>query len=248
MVSFNGGTASWHNSPIGIAAGATLVAHWSNGQPLVGAKDIAPGRSAGLNFFPPSSDASGGLWLASTDGARLMADALLWSGRIPPTLLNAPADQVSALGSTATFTVGARGISPLSYQWRLNGTNLPSATGSTLSFVVGGGSSGIYSVVVSNLYGATTSLGATLNPQLRFLSPSPSGGAFSLLLVSADGSPVATNRAARVRIYATTNVALPFANWSLLANPVVPSNGQLRVDGLNLTNRPTQFFRAAEAP
>jgi hypothetical protein len=248
VASFNGGTASWHNSPLSLAAGATLVAHWSNSQPLVGAKDIAPGRTAGLNFFPPSSDAGSGLWLAGTDGARLMADALLWSGRIPPTLLAAPADQVRALGSTATFTVNARGTSPLSYQWRLNGTNLPSATGSTLSFVVGGNSAGSYSLVVSNLYGATTSLGATLNPQLRFLTPSPFGGAFSLFLVDADGSPVDTNRAARVRIYATTNVALPFPSWSLLANPVVPSNGQLRVDGFNVTNSPSQFFRAAEAP
>jgi hypothetical protein len=246
--SFNGGTASYHNSPLNLAVGATLVAHWSNGQPLVGAKDVAPGRTAGLNFFPPSSDAGSGFWLASTDGARLMADALLWSGRIPPTILVAPADQVITLGGTATFAVNANGTSPLSYQWRLNGTNLPSATGSALSFVVGGNSTGSYSVVVSNLYGATTSLGATLNPQLRFLTPTPSAGAFSLFLVGADGSPVATNRAARVRIYAATNAALPFPNWSLLTNPVLPSNGQLRVDGFNLSNAPTRFFRAAEAP
>ena len=248
VASFNGGSTSYQNSPLSIASGATLVAHWSNGQPLVGAKDIAPGRTAGLNFFPPSSDSFSASWLATTDGARLMADALWWSGRIPPTILAAPADQVIALGSTATFTVNASGTSPLSYQWRLNGTNLPSATGSALSFVAAGNSQGNYSVVVSNLYGATTSLGATLNPQLRFLTPIPSGGTFSLFLVNADGSPVATNRAARVRLYATTNAALPILNWSLLPNSVLPSNGQLRVDGFNLSNAPTRFFRAAEAP
>jgi hypothetical protein len=248
VASFDGGTASYQNSPITNAPGATLVAHWSNGQPLVSAKDTAPGRCAGLNFYPPSSDVNSSFWLASTDGARLMADALLWSGRIPPTIIAAPADQLRVAGATANFTVNAKGTAPLTYQWRLNGTNLPSATSSTLSFVVGANSAGAYSVVVSNLYGSTTSLGATLNPQLRFLTPSPSGGAFSLLLVNADGSPVATNRAARVRLYMTTNVGLPFPNWTLLANPVVPSNGQLRVDGFNLTNPPTQFFRAAEAP
>lgn len=248
VVAFDGGGSSFHNRPITTAPGATLVAHWSDGQPLVGGKDSVPGRCAGLNFYPPSSDAGGGFWLVGTDGARLMADALLWSGRIPPTILAAPADQVCALGSTASFTVSAKGVSPLNYQWRLNGTNLPSATNSTLNFVVQNSSPGAYSVVVSNLYGATTSLSATLNPQLRFLSPSPSGGAFSLLLVNADGSAVATNRAVRVHIYSTTNLALPFFNWSLLANPVVPSNGQLRVDGLALTNSPSQFFRAAEVP
>ncbi|HWX21123.1 MAG TPA: immunoglobulin domain-containing protein [Candidatus Binatia bacterium] len=248
VASFDGGAASFHNSPIATAAGATLVAHWSDGQPLVAAKDIAPGRCPGLNFYPPSNDAAGGFWLPGTDGARLMADALLWSGRIPPTILAAPSDQVRPVGSTATFTVNAAGTSPLSYQWRLNGANIASATTSTLSFVVLSSSSGAYSVVVSNLYGATTSLGATLNPQLRFLTPAPSGGAFSLFLVDADGSPVVSNRAPRVRIYSATNVSLPFFNWTLLANPVVPSNGQLRVDGFNVTNPPQQFFRAVEAP
>ena len=37
--SLNGGSSSFHNSSITTAAGATLVAHWSNAQPLVGAKE-----------------------------------------------------------------------------------------------------------------------------------------------------------------------------------------------------------------
>jgi hypothetical protein len=248
VVSFDGGSSSYHNSPVTNATGATLVAHWSDGQPLVSARGLTFGRIAGLNFYPPSSDAYSSLWLAATDGARLMANALLWSGRIPPTILAAPADQICAAGSTATFSVNATGTSPLNYQWRLNGTNLPSATNSTLSFVVQNSSPGSYSVVVSNLFGATTSLSAALNSQLRFLPPSPAGGAFSLFLVDADGSPVSSNRAARVHIYASTNVALPFLNWTLLSNSVLPSNGLLRVDGFNVTNPSTLFFRAAESP
>jgi hypothetical protein len=246
--SFNGGTTSYQNSPISIASAATLVGHWSNGQPLVGAKDIAPGRTAGLNFFPPSSDVFSSSWVSTTDGARLMANALLWSGRIPPTILSAPADQVLPIGATASFNVVATGTSPLGYQWRLNGTNLPAATNGTLTFTVQPGSPGAYSVVVSNLYGMTTSLSATLNPQLRFLEPVLSGGAFSLFLVDADGSPVATNRASRVNLYATTNLALPMSLWTLLTNAVLPSGSQLRADGFNITNSTLQFYRAVEAP
>lgn len=78
--SFNGGSSSYHNTPLAIAPGATLVAHWSNGQPLVGTQIMPGGRVAGLNFFPPSSDARGDFWAATTDGARLMANALLWTG------------------------------------------------------------------------------------------------------------------------------------------------------------------------
>jgi hypothetical protein len=246
--SFNGGSSSYQNSSIGLTAGSTLVAHWSNGQPLVGAKDIGAGHFAGLNFFPPSSDARSDLWVSSTDGARLMANALLWSGKIPPTILSAPADQVRLLGATASFTVVAAGTSPLGYQWRLNGTNLPSATNSTLSFTVQPGSSGAYSVVVSNLYGRTTSLNAMLNPQLRFLPPVVAGGAFSLFLVNTDGSPVAAARAARVTIYSTPNLALPISAWIPTTNTVVPSAGQLRADGFSVTNGSSRFFQAVEAP
>lgn len=248
VASFNGGTSSFQNSSISTTAGTTLVAHWSNGQPLVGAKDIGAGHFAGLNFFPPSSDARNDFWVSSTDGARLMADALLWSGKIPPTILSAPVNQVVPAGAMAGFQVVAAGTAPLSYQWRLNDTNLPSATNSTLSFTVQPGSSGAYSVVVANPYGMTTSLSALLDPQLRFLPPVVVGGAFSLFLVDADGSPVAASRAARVTIYTTTNLALPITAWTPTTNAVVPSAGELRADGFSITNNSSRFFRAVEAP
>ncbi len=248
VASFNGGSSSYQNSSISIAAGATLVGHWSNGQPLVGARDIGAGHFAGLNFFPPSSLSRSDFWVSSTDGARLMANALLWSGKIPPTILSAPASEVLPLGATASFQAVAAGTSPLGYQWRLNGANIPLATNSTLNFIVQPGSPGAYSVVVSNVYGMTTSLSAMLNPQLRFLTPVISSGAFSLFLVDADGSPVAASRAPHVSLYGTTNLALPMAMWSYLTNAVLPSGSQLRADGFNITNGSPWFYRAVEAP
>jgi len=248
VTSLNGGTTSFQNGPLSLTTGATLVADWSNDQPLVGILDDHPGRCAGLNFFPPSSDAFSSSWVSGTGGAQLMANALLWSGRIPPTLISAPGDQVLPPGVTANFAVTAAGTPPLSYQWRLNGTNLPSATNPTLAVTMGAGTEGAYSVVVSNLYGATTSLNAQLNPPLRFLPPVLSGGAFTLFLVAADGSPVAANRAARVNLYAATNLTLPFARWQLLTNAVVSSGNLLRADGFTVTNSSNLFIRAAEAP
>ena len=87
-----------------------------------------------------------------------------------------------------------------------------------------------------------------LNPQLRFLPPVVSGGAFSLFLVAADGSPVAASRASRVNLYATTNLALPISVWTLLTNAVLPSGSQLRADGFSVTNSSLQFYRAVEVP
>jgi hypothetical protein len=246
---FNGGTSSYQNSSITNAPGATLVAQWSNGQPLVGFTNHSPGRVVGLNFFPPSSNARSDFWVSTTDGAKLMADALLYSGRIPPTIITPPADQIVAPGKTATFNVVASGTSPLSYQWMLNGTNLPLATSVSLNVTGQSNTWGSYCVVVSNPYGQTYSATATLNPPLRFLTPVLSGGnGLPLLLTDSDGSPVASSRASRVQIYASTNVTIPFNQWLPLTNQVVPAGGLLQVNGVTATNRFGLLFRATEIP
>jgi len=247
--SFNGGTISYLNSPITTTPGTTLVAHWSNGQPLVGSKDLAPGRVVGLNFFPPSSDSGNGLWDSATDGAQLMSDALLWSGRIPPTIITAPADQVVPYGSPISFSVVAVGAAPLSYQWRLNGTNILSATNSILNLTAQADNLGNYSVAVSNAYGQAVSVPATLNPPLHFLPPAlPLASTFSLQLINLDGSPVAANRASRVQLYATTSLTEFPITWIPLTNAVIPASGLLQINDLMTTNSVNQFFRAGEIP
>ena len=246
--SFNGGATSYQNSPLSLTTGATLAAEWSNGRPLVGSIDDRPGRCAGLNFFPPSSDVNSVGWVSTTDGARLMTDALLWSGRIPPNILNAPDDQILPPGATASFKVLADGTPPLTYQWRFNGNNLVSATNNTLAVSTLPANEGDYSVVVSNLFGATTTLNAALNPQLSLSPSAVVNGAFSIYLADADGTAVATNRASRVSLYSTTNLDLPPTAWTLLPNPVVPSGTQLRADGFGVSNGVRQFFKAVEIP
>jgi VCBS repeat-containing protein len=77
--SFSGGTSSYHNSSLALKPGATLIAHWTNGQPLVGTKITGGNRVAGLNFYPPSQTVRSDFWRASTDGARLMGNSLLWA-------------------------------------------------------------------------------------------------------------------------------------------------------------------------
>ena len=71
VTSLNGGTSSFYGTGA-LTAGATLVAAWNNGAPLVATK----GRVIALNFYPPSSDARPDFWVSSTDGGRLMSNAL----------------------------------------------------------------------------------------------------------------------------------------------------------------------------
>lgn len=81
VVSFDGGPSSFHHSSLRARPGATLAATWTNGQPLVAGKVTSNARVAGLNFFPTSDDVVGfGFWNPTTDGAELMASALIWAG------------------------------------------------------------------------------------------------------------------------------------------------------------------------
>jgi hypothetical protein len=61
-----------------IPPGATRVADWSDGAPLVVTKTIGGSRRADIGIFPPSSDSRSDFWVSSTDGALLMANALSW--------------------------------------------------------------------------------------------------------------------------------------------------------------------------
>ncbi len=249
--SFNGGSSSYHNSSITNTPSAVIAAHWSgDNQPLVGGKDIPPGgRTAGLNFYPPSSDARSDFWVAGTDGARLMANALVWSGKIPPTISLGPTNQVAQTGGHVSFRAGAVGTPPLTYQWLLNGTNIPGATSNVLAVTATTNTSGIYRAIVSNPYGESISPGAALNLPLRFLSPVRSGNSLPLFLANADGSPITPVQAAKIQLFTASSPGLPFASWTPATNSVVLVGGLLRVDGITLNSSNSRsFFRAQQMP
>ena len=164
--SFNGGNASYHNAPINTTPGTELVAHWSNNQPLVGAKQLAPGRIVGLNFYPPSSDVSSYFWQSGTDGGLLMANALLWAAQhtndisLSVTAAPDPADIRSNL--TYTITVNNSGPAPAT------GVTLSNRLPASLYFVSltssQGTASNIGQAVVCNL--GTLAAGASANVTL----------------------------------------------------------------------------------
>src|SRR5207247_10325116 len=70
-------------------------------------------------------------------------------------------------GSNAVLAVGAYGTTPLRYSWRLYGTNIPTATNTSLAFENATPSvAGWYDVVVSNHVGSVTSTPALLRVKL----------------------------------------------------------------------------------
>ncbi len=81
----------------------------------------------------------------------------------PPAITNQPDSRVVNQGASATFTVGATGAAPLSYQWRFEGANLAGATASSYTRLnAQPAHEGDYSVVITNISGAVTSSEAFL--------------------------------------------------------------------------------------
>ena len=80
-------------------------------------------------------------------------------------------------GESTSFSVNAGGTWPLTYQWRLEGTNLIGATNITLILpLVRPEDAGVYSVVVSNSLGSETSSNALLTVlPAPPCSPAPAG-------------------------------------------------------------------------
>jgi len=81
-----------------------------------------------------------------------------------PGITTQPSDGAVALGANFTFSVGATGTSPLSWQWRQDGVDLPGATNSILALhLVQLTNAGGYTVFVTNPAGAITSRIAQLS-------------------------------------------------------------------------------------
>lgn len=94
-----------------------------------------------------------------------------------PIIVKQPEGGTATEGDGVTFTVGAAGMPPLSFQWQLNGNDLLGATSPRLVLPnVQLSDAGDYSVMVSNSFGVTPSSNATLtvNP-IRSCAPQPSG-------------------------------------------------------------------------
>lgn len=79
---FSGGTSSFRPTTLTLRPGATKVAEWSDGRTLVAVG--ANPRRVDLGMYPPSSGFSATFWDQTTDGARLMANALLFVATSTP--------------------------------------------------------------------------------------------------------------------------------------------------------------------
>jgi ribonucleotide monophosphatase NagD (HAD superfamily) len=82
---------------------------------------------------------------------------------VAPSILTQPASQAVSAGGNAAFSVTVAGTPPLSYQWQFSGTNIPGATGTSLTLSnMQATQAGSYSVRVTNTFGSIMSSNALL--------------------------------------------------------------------------------------
>jgi hypothetical protein len=74
VTTFNGGSLSYRiNGTLNPVA--TRVANWSDGTPLLATRTIGAATEVAVNFFPVSADKAAGLWVTTTDGGLILANA-----------------------------------------------------------------------------------------------------------------------------------------------------------------------------
>ena len=85
-------------------------------------------------------------------------------GVTAPTITTQPSASAVSVGSAVSFTVVASGTSPLTYDWKKDGTSISGATNATYTIASAATSdAGSYTVMVSNSAGSVTSTAASLN-------------------------------------------------------------------------------------
>jgi hypothetical protein len=184
---FNGGQLSYYQQNAPLFPGSVHVAAWSNGQTLVAARQVGAGRLVGLNFFPVSSDVYSGWWVSSTDGAKLIGNALVWAAGKPPETawLSTPSGVTNYLpGQDITLSVNLTNFSspPLEVDIFTNNILLVSMTNAPFSFTWPHPAVGDYlaTALVSdsqtNLLG-TRPLALSVDSRLTISLTSPTNGA-----------------------------------------------------------------------
>jgi hypothetical protein len=124
-------------------------------------KIVAEFESSAINTTNTNYVTASGSGYAVSGTVRF--DMMTVYGTAMPAIIVQPLSKVAVAGDNVDFDVTAAGATPLSYQWRLFGTNLSGATGTTLALTnVALSQAGDYVVVVTNTVGSVTSSVAVL--------------------------------------------------------------------------------------
>ncbi|MBX3747502.1 MAG: S8 family serine peptidase [Verrucomicrobiae bacterium] len=212
-----------------------------DGEPVV---DNAPITTTGLPLDLGDIDA---VWIPRDDffpgDNYLVFDnyRVAAEGSQAPSIVLQPKSQTAPPGANVTFSVGAQGGEPVSYQWRFNGADLQGASDPVLRLPnVATTQAGTYSVVVGNYYGSVVSDAAQLAvPQIvpiRLMAGAPQAdGAFVLSVEGAAGSRVAIEMSPDLR------------SWTERGTFTL-TDGTLEFRDAEMPRQASRYYRARQVP
>ena len=197
--------------------------------------DLLPGGTTAtlvLSNVQPAQAGQYSVIVFNQAGSVQSASARL-SVRAPAVILSQPKDvqvrirpdPMSAPTTNATFAVIASSSSPIHYQWRFNGTNLPGATNATLTVtnvqLVNGG---VYTAAITDDAGTIFSAPATLQP---WISPT--------ILQAPLSQMVPVNSPVTLSVEISGSPA-PFAfEWRRGSGGILTNSGTHRIDFFTFT-------------
>ena len=213
---------------------ANYIAKWDGSAWSALGSGMGGGSTGFSTVYALAADGAGHLFvggaftLAGTNVCPYIAQANLGTA---PTVLMQPLTQTAEAGATVQLAVSATGEPPPGYQWYFNGTNLLSCATSDLVLTnILFSQSGVYTVVVTNLFGALTSAPVALNviaPVDRRLVP-------GVNLMGQAGNFLGLDY--------RDNLG-PTANWETMATMTLSSSSQYYFD-LSEPLPPQRFYRA----
>jgi hypothetical protein len=187
---------------------APLTYQWNKaGKPIAGA------TNASYTIASPTTTDAGSYTVTVTNAKGSItssAATLVVSGS--PVIGTQPVDTTAVPGASATLTVKASSVAPLSYQWFRNGSPIAGATQASYTLSnVNGSTTGYYHVQVTN---AADPVGVTSNAVLVQVVPTGASASHQLVTVpqrgyTAGGTIVVTNKLT----FPTAATAL---GWSVL--------------------------------
>jgi uncharacterized delta-60 repeat protein len=156
-----GQTAAFRVTAVGTP---TLTYRWlKDGTPLENSGNISGANTATLTLTNVIGPDSASYSVVITNGHGAVTSRVATLTVADPFISSQPVGQWTVPGQTAVFSVTAQGASPLNYQWRKHGTNVPDAGTASLTLTnVQLGDAGVYDVLVTNNFGSVTSAPAGL--------------------------------------------------------------------------------------
>ncbi len=225
------------NVAIDLYKGATLITHLTSSTAGIGAYawTISTTNVPGTNYsIRVSSSTNAAVYGTSSAPFSIVVDA--------PSVTAQPTNQSVVAGNNAQFSATVAGASPLTYQWRQNGTNLVNggnasgATSNVLSLVsVTTSNAGNYTLVATNTYGAVTSSVVTLTVLLppTITGATAVGGGVTLQFTGGYSSTYV--------LESTTNMLS--GAWEPVVTNTVDVTCQWQFTDTQVTNYSQRFFR-----